>query len=423
MDKTSSAQRTGAGRSRKQGAPAPINHYKVLGVRVNATPKSIKEGYFAKVKEFPPERYPEEFQNIRMAYDTLRDPARRAEYDFTRKYGDSLDTIISNAADAFATGDYRLAEELYNKALEITPGHSGASISLSALYLAENKLSSFSKLWKQLESSITNPTEKIIAATIKSRILLDYDKYEKALSVMRALDKKHRAWRKMYIIDYADALIYNNLDTEAWKLFEETAEEMNDGMSELMDTEQVEDSFSFYIHWIIIMFELNKMQFWNKVKQRFRTFLRSLPADEDKELAVDKLLEQSMNLSESNAYKEALIFADLAYYVDPKNPEVLKQRSQAQEGNKLILEIDRLVKDKNMFPGIQIKTIQFFSEKLRMAFDEEEGEMADIFPPDFIDQASGLETTDAFMREDIRLLKRKYPHVYKAYQEHWNKLM
>lgn len=53
MDKTSSAQRTGAGRSRKQGAPAPINHYKVLGVRVNATPKSIKEGYFAKVKEFP----------------------------------------------------------------------------------------------------------------------------------------------------------------------------------------------------------------------------------------------------------------------------------------------------------------------------------------------------------------------------------
>ncbi|MBT2293728.1 DnaJ domain-containing protein [Paenibacillus albidus] len=421
MNKTSSAQGKGTGRSRKQLTPAPLDHYKILGVRSNARPASIKQAYIAKVKEFPPERYPEEFQNIRMAYDALRDPARRAEYDFTRKYGDSMDTLLRHAAEAFATGNYQLSEELYNKALEITPGHLGTNVGLSVLYLAEKKLSSFNKIWKQLEQSITDPKERVIAVTLKTRILMDYERYEKALSVMRALDKKHRAWRKMYIIDYSEVLIANNLETEAWKLFEETAEEMNDNIFEENASEQIEDTLFFYVHWIMIMFELNKMQFWNKVKQRCRTFLRALPDGEDKEMAVDKLLEQSLFLAESNAYKEALLFAELAYYIDPQNPEVQKQRSQAQEGAKLILEISRLLKDRSIYPGVAMSTVKFFADQAHG--EESNEELPDFLPPDFLFQAGGLENKDPFMNEGIRQLKRKYPQIYKAYQEKWDKMM
>ncbi|MDF9842486.1 MULTISPECIES: DnaJ domain-containing protein [unclassified Paenibacillus] len=425
MNTTSNTRKSGTGRGRKGGVPSAVNYYKVLGVRVNATPRSIKQGYIAKVKEFPPEHHPEEFQHIRKAYDILRDPAKRAEYDFTRKYGDSLDTILSNAAEAFATGNYPLAEELYHKALELHPGHTGAGVSLSALYLEVNKLSSFNKIWKELEASAADPQEKVTATIIKCRILMDYDRYEKALSVMRALDKKYRGLRTLYIMDYADMLHYNGHDNEAWLLFEETAEEVNEGWNENLGIEDAEASLNFYIHWIMMMFHLRKMQFWNKVKQRLRAFLRSLPEGELKELAVERLLEHSIELSESNAYKESLIFAELAYYIDPRNPGVLEQRRLAQEGNKLILEIDRLVKDKQIYPGVKIKAIQFFSEEAYGDFDEggEEGDLFDMHPPGHIDELGGPEVMDAFMNEGIRHLKRKYPQVYKFYQEQWDKLL
>ncbi|MEK3669286.1 MULTISPECIES: hypothetical protein [unclassified Paenibacillus] len=45
---------------------------------------------------------------------------------------------------------------------------------------------------------------------------------------------------------------------------------------------------------------------------------------------MDRLLEESRELAENRAYKEALLFAELAHYMDPGNPAVQQQRSLAQ---------------------------------------------------------------------------------------------
>ncbi|MEK3879560.1 DnaJ domain-containing protein [Paenibacillus sp. FSL M7-0420] len=421
---SSTAPRHGARIRSKQGNAAGVNYYKLLGVRVNATQQSIKAAYVAKIKEFPPERYPEEFQNIRKAYDALRDPARRAEYDFTRKYGDSVEGILYQAGEAFASGDYLLAEELYLKALETHPGHSGAGVSLSMLYLADNKLSAFNRVWKGLESHISTPRDMVTATLVKFRILIDYERMEKALSVMRSLDKKYRSWRRLFIMDYADILIYNGLKDEAWRLFEETAEELDEEPDKEIQAELAEETLNFYIHWTLLMFHVNKMQFWNKLKQRIRAYLRSLPEGEEREQAVEQLLEQSRVLSDSNAYKEALTFADLAYYTAPKNQEVLEQRSQAQAGTKLILEIDRLMRDKQIYPGIKMQAVSFFKDEILRKTEGEAEEMDNaLLPMDLIDGLGGPGTADYFMEEGIRQMKRKYPQVYKVYQKQWDKLL
>jgi len=49
----------------------------VLGVGPDASDEAIRAAYVAKVKEFPPDRNPEEFERVRDAYQTLRDPRRR----------------------------------------------------------------------------------------------------------------------------------------------------------------------------------------------------------------------------------------------------------------------------------------------------------------------------------------------------------
>lgn len=50
----------------------------ILGVVWNATEGQIRAAYLSKVKECPPDRVPEQFEKIRDAYETLRDPRRRA---------------------------------------------------------------------------------------------------------------------------------------------------------------------------------------------------------------------------------------------------------------------------------------------------------------------------------------------------------
>ena len=53
--------------------------YEILGVAANASADEIRLAYLDQVKRFPPERSPEEFEKIRDAYDSLRDPRRLAK--------------------------------------------------------------------------------------------------------------------------------------------------------------------------------------------------------------------------------------------------------------------------------------------------------------------------------------------------------
>ena len=51
----------------------------ILGVSMDADEKQIRSAYIQKVKDFPPDRDPEQFERIRDAYELLRDPARRVK--------------------------------------------------------------------------------------------------------------------------------------------------------------------------------------------------------------------------------------------------------------------------------------------------------------------------------------------------------
>ena len=52
----------------------------VLGVSPTATEEDIRAAYLLKVKEFPPDRSPEQFERIRDAYQMLRDARQRARH-------------------------------------------------------------------------------------------------------------------------------------------------------------------------------------------------------------------------------------------------------------------------------------------------------------------------------------------------------
>jgi len=54
--------------------------YRVLGLGPEAGDEQIRAAYLAKLKQFPPDRAPVEFEQVRDAYELLRDRRRRAQH-------------------------------------------------------------------------------------------------------------------------------------------------------------------------------------------------------------------------------------------------------------------------------------------------------------------------------------------------------
>jgi curved DNA-binding protein CbpA len=48
------------------------DHHQRLGVALNATPAELKAAYHAKLREFPAHSHPQEFKEIRAAYEALK---------------------------------------------------------------------------------------------------------------------------------------------------------------------------------------------------------------------------------------------------------------------------------------------------------------------------------------------------------------
>jgi len=57
--------------------------YQILGIMMDASESEIKAAYFAQVRQFPPERHPQQFKEIQTAYDCLRKPQQRMKTDFS----------------------------------------------------------------------------------------------------------------------------------------------------------------------------------------------------------------------------------------------------------------------------------------------------------------------------------------------------
>jgi curved DNA-binding protein CbpA len=49
----------------------------ILEVGLEASGEEIRAAYLRKIKEFPPDRHPAEFERVRDAYEILRDPRSR----------------------------------------------------------------------------------------------------------------------------------------------------------------------------------------------------------------------------------------------------------------------------------------------------------------------------------------------------------
>ena len=74
--------------------------YAVLEVDREAGDEQIRAAYLRKLKEYPPDRCPDEFENVRDSYDLLRDPRRRSQHTLFSCDPDAPLESLLDGADA-----------------------------------------------------------------------------------------------------------------------------------------------------------------------------------------------------------------------------------------------------------------------------------------------------------------------------------
>ncbi len=89
--------------------------FDILDVPEDATDEAIKKAYLKKVRQYPPEQAPTQFQTIRIAFEAIQTRHQRLKYQLFHHEPPSLDALLERVLQ---TGEpQRPTEEILTQAL------------------------------------------------------------------------------------------------------------------------------------------------------------------------------------------------------------------------------------------------------------------------------------------------------------------
>lgn len=376
------------------------NLYKILGTRSNIGQNRIKEKYIEKLRQFPPETHPEEFQEIRKAYEILKDEKKRKQYDMTRKHGTSVDKIIEEIGMLMSLGDWKKAKELLNYMLEIDPNDIGAKLILSELYL---ELEDFEQFYSIIDDIIEcmDDVEKEFIILVKFDMLSSRDYLDKALEALED-GKRHITDIETYYWLRIMTFMDSNNYIKAW-------EEFKDALPSL--EEQNIDHLNIFIAWLVTAMELEKWEQVSKIQKRFQRLFQSLSEEDDIYILKTQLFEEIESYVDVVRYREADAFMQILIKVDPKNTYLSEWRKEIKDAVKLETELSRAYKDPELIPYVYVEMLDLYL--MKYSSDEYYKDFHGGYPHGMMEemQEMKLEIGSGVLR-----VKKRYPNLYKEFK-------
>ncbi|MDR0376943.1 MAG: DnaJ domain-containing protein [Spirochaetaceae bacterium] len=126
------------------------SYYETLGVPETAGGEEIKRAYFGLVRKYQPDRFPEEFKEIRAAYETLMDKEKRAEYDAVGELPSSVAPLFYEAQRFDRFGRHDKAAELYQLILKSHPELDNVREACAESFYKDDKPGKAVEVWEDL---------------------------------------------------------------------------------------------------------------------------------------------------------------------------------------------------------------------------------------------------------------------------------
>lgn len=98
-----------------------FEHYQTLAISPEATSEEIRRAYYRAVKKHPPEKDPEGYKQVNVAYETLRDSKARAQYDALQKHGGAIEELMKLAEESMEQQNWTEAIRLLKRVCVLAP--------------------------------------------------------------------------------------------------------------------------------------------------------------------------------------------------------------------------------------------------------------------------------------------------------------
>lgn len=346
--------------------PTNESYYKVLGIRSNARAETIEKSYTRLMEQTTPEQNRERYELICSAYETLRDSEKRMKYDFQLKYDGNLGKLLEEVRQHVEKQQFDKAEVLLRRAIQIAPDHLMSRSALQMLLLAQKRYAEFEQeelamveLADELFLGESNPgvgdgdgRQKLLY--LSARQLQQTGYAEEALERLQRLIDEYPSHRTSYTPLLAT--VYQQMGRQ-----EEAFQWVEAGIPS--EQEQKPVHAPLFFDWIHVMMRYGKWQYWSKIQPRVKRFLREAAQEEtDRQWIVDEMLRCAHEYEQTFQFRESLLFADLARWVQPDHETVSSTRLRLQQDQRLQDAILRVKDDPRAMRGLYMKALQWFYE-------------------------------------------------------------
>lgn len=352
-------------------------YYAVLGVSSDASPEVIKKAYYAGVRKHPPEKDPSGNQKIREAYEVLKDPSQRKEYDAQSLYGEELNRLWSLAGEHHENKNYQEEAKALKRILIISEDHSQARIKLSRCYLIDGIYDEAIRVAQSLvkrnpENSYNWFNLGFIFECYADRLAIEDN--NKSINY----DEARNNYNKAVKIDLGNCQYYMAIarcfaEERKWTNAFLWAEKAIDSHKKTSSKWPDMDALFYPLDLCLKSEKLDKILVFAQNIQK------NIPDEpESKSYASQRFCKYGLDLFKANNYEAAFYFLKSALLFDPSNEDLKGFCTFVNSANDAMGEVDLIKKDENIIWPIKAIVATKLQLDLKFKTKEELDNIIDI---------------------------------------------
>jgi curved DNA-binding protein CbpA len=338
------------------------DYYARLGLPENATPEQIRAAFPPLVKQYHPDTSPTEYNLLREAFDVLKNPRSREEYDGRRKFGPEIERLNAQLDDANKREDWPAAEKAAKKLVTLQPRNAVLRKRLGYIYLNQDKTQ---LAVMEFEHAMTLDPEETSHLVDAAHAYKDLKKYIEAENL----------YRRAMSLDSSNQDAPRGLASMFWL----NLERPNDAIAVLekaMDQDGVLDFQDFFYLFDLLRLHLVGNQI-DQMKKRLLQLKSIISSEEDKSLVTEALLSlidfgvnrnffmesgllydflNKLKKNEHYANNAKLLMQTWGYYENKAEPELLRAmvlsltmryfETDSNDGEKQLLDLIPIIVDR-----------------------------------------------------------------------------